>query len=98
MNQSKATSLIAQHRRRWRSQDSDDVVARRAERTYLALAIMHAGMVGVFSVLFHSAGFLPRVALPAAFLMAGAIYFWQSRRFTHIRRCLRETDAKIASH
>ena len=88
MNKSKTTALIEQHRRRWHSQDSDDVIVRRAERNYLALAIMHTGLVGVFAALFHAAGFLPRVVLPVAFLIAGIAYFWQSRRFTQIRRSL----------
>ena len=96
MNESKAAALIEQHRRRWRSAASDDAIARRAERTYLALAIMHAGMVPVFAGLFHAAGFLLSVGLPVAFLIAGAIYFRQSRRFTQIRRHLSEADAKIA--
>jgi CHASE2 domain-containing sensor protein len=94
MNKSKATVLIEQHRRRWRSQASDEVIVRRAERTYLALAILHIGLVGVFAALFPAAGFLPR-AVPVAFLIAGVAYFWESRRFTQIRRCLSETDAKI---
>ena len=80
MNKSKATALIDQHRLRWRSQGTDYAIARRAERTYLGLSVMNAGMVAAFAALFHASGPWPRIALPVGFLIAGAIYYWQSRR------------------
>jgi hypothetical protein len=98
MNKLKATALIDQHRRRWRSQGSDDAIARRAERTYLGLALMNACMAAAFAALFHASGPLPRIALPVSCLIAGAIYYWQSRRFTQIRRLLSGSDAQMVSH
>src|SRR4051812_28142064 len=94
MDKSTAKALIDQQRRRWRSQGPDVIVARRAERAYLICAGVFAGAAPAFLALYQHPGLFPRIVEPAGFLIGAAILFWQSRRFTQIRRLLSTPGAK----
>ena len=93
MNKSQAATLIDQHRRRWRSKQSDSEIARRARRAYLALAVVHAGFAAALFAVNRHLGPLPRIIMPLVFMIAAAIYFWQCRRFTQIRKLLGTLEA-----
>jgi hypothetical protein len=86
MDKLKAAEIIAKQRRRWRSQDSDLAIARRAERVYLALGCSYLCLASSFVALFQHSSFFARIAGPAGFFIGAVIFFWHSRRFGQIRK------------
>jgi hypothetical protein len=98
MDKLKAAELIQQQRRRWRSQASDLAIARRAERAYFALAMGYVCIAASFIALYQHSSLFPRIVGPMGFFIGAAILYWQSRRFTQIRRLLSATDGKTDSH
>jgi hypothetical protein len=97
MNKLKAEEMIQKQRRRWRSQDSDMAIARRAERVYLALGGAFLCIASSFIVLYQHSGLLPKIG-GAGFYIGAVIFFWHSRRFGQIRKLLADSDAKTDPH
>jgi len=95
MDNLKAARLIEQQRRRWRSQEPDQAIARRAERVYFALAaawaIMGLGFVAAAAVSGKAAPFL---FAGLGFCLSAPVLYWQSRRFTQIWKHLADSDAR----
>jgi len=94
MDQSKARTLILLHRRRWRSDASDDAIARRAQRAYFGIAMMFVGVAFSMSLLQPAA----RVIIFPGYFLAAAIAGRASWRFRQIRKLLTDADAKTNSH
>ena len=96
MDHHKAAALIAQHRRHWRLHEPDGAIARRAERSYRTAAVVF-GIVAVgdaFTDLASSRFTGWRVGLGLVILAAAIAFYWQSYRFTQIRRLLTDAAAK----
>jgi len=96
MDKHKAAEMIERQRRRWRSQDSDLAIARRAERIYFALAIVYACLGTAAGLVQHT--WFARAAILTGFLSGAIILCWQSRRFGLIRKSLVISDAKSGKH
>jgi hypothetical protein len=99
MNKSKALALVQQLRRRWRSQESDTAIARRAERVFFRVALVYF----IFCPVFVGVAILSvrpvYYILAGTFLICGALLFWRSRRFSQVLRVLLDggADAKGVS-
>jgi hypothetical protein len=96
MDKHKAAEMIERERRRWRSQDSDSIVARRAELYYLVLAL--ADVCIAITLMLTLRTQLTRVAIPVCFVVIALLIFIHSRRFSQARRLLANSDAKSDSH
>jgi cobalamin biosynthesis protein CobD/CbiB len=94
MDKSKAKALIELHRHRWRSEASDDSIARRAQRTYFGIAMMCVCLAFSMSLLLPAL----RVIIFPGYFVAAAIAYWVSWRFRQIRKLLSDSDAKTDSH
>jgi hypothetical protein len=92
MDKSTAIALIEKQRRRWGSQASDEVVARRAERVFRGLAAAWLCIGVSLSAVQHTTMF--RILHAATFLFGAVIFYWQSRRFAQVRKLLSSSDAK----
>jgi hypothetical protein len=88
MDKLKAAEIIQKQRRRWRSQDSDLAIARRAERVYLALGCLYLCIVSSFIALYQHSSLFARIAGPAGFVAGAVVFYWHSRRFGEIRKLL----------
>jgi hypothetical protein len=98
MDALRAAELIRQQRRRWRSQESDTFIARRAERAYFRASVVFAvGAVAeaFISVASRRSSFM---FVAASFSVSAAILFWQSRQFTKVLSLLPDLEKKTDSH
>ena len=83
---SRFADLIQQQRRRWRTQESDEAVARRAERAYFRAAmILAAGAVveACVALIAHRPVFL---FVAGSFVVSAALLKRHSQRFTEALR------------
>lgn len=87
----KANEMIERQRRRWRSQDPDLAIARRAERVYFALAMG-------FFVIGISLSLIGRGVLLIGFLVGAFLFLLHSRRFAQIQKLLVNSAAKTDAH
>jgi hypothetical protein len=94
MDKSKAMALIELHRRRWRSKASDDSIARRAQRTYVGIAMMFVCVAFSMSFVLPAA----RVIIFPGYSLGAAIAYWASWRFRKIRKPLSDSNAKTDSN
>jgi hypothetical protein len=94
MDKSKAKALIELQRRRWRSEASDDSIARRAQRLYFVIAMACVSLAFSLSLLLPTA----RVIIYPGSFLAAAIAYWVSWRFGQIRKLLSDSDAKTDPH
>ena len=90
MNNSQAADLIKQHRRHWSSQDSDRVIAHRAENLYFGLAAGIGGgaLIGLVADFVSARLGTWRLGFGAVLLVFAAVLYWRSWRFTQIRKLL----------
>jgi hypothetical protein len=96
MDKQKAAEMIECQRRRWRSQDSDSAIARRAERAYFALAMLFV-CIGTSLTLVQRTPFGRVVSLVGCLFGALGFYF-HGRRFGQIRKLLASSDATSDIH
>jgi len=90
MDKLKAEEMIRQQRRRWRSQDTDIAIARRAERAYIGCAMMFVSVAAALSLLFQA---LPaRIVGSAGFILGALVFYCYSRRFTQVRKMLADSQ------
>jgi len=89
-----ATKLIEKHRRHWHLQESDAVIARRGQRTYLTAGLTFVG-IAMIDLLSDSHPTY-RILFPSIIFSGGALFCWQSYRFARARKLL--TDAETDSH
>ena len=94
MQKSAAKKLIEKHRRHWHSQESDIAVARRAERNYFGVGLMFVGiaLIDLIESALGAGLTTYRITFAAIILSVGAFFWWQSYRFTRIRRMLTDTE------
>jgi hypothetical protein len=98
MKKADAIALIQRQRRVWRSQDSDDAIARRGERVYRIAAIIMI-ITGAAEWLIAAAFKRPVFGIPAGgFLISAAVLLWHSRRFTRALRSLANSNARTDLH
>ena len=98
MDPGKAAELIEQHRRHWKSSQSDEVIARRAERLYLKTA-MGFGLTAVGNAIADAVhGRLASwwLGLIVALLAVAVLFYWQSRRLSRIRKMLSDRRHETA--
>jgi F0F1-type ATP synthase assembly protein I len=87
---SKSSNLLAKQRQRWQSQESDDALARRAQRIYLRLSLIYLLCAVAFFTLLSSAATALRVLGATGCFIGAFIFYWQSRRFAKIRSGLKK--------
>lgn len=95
MNSLRAAELIQRQRRRWRSQESDGFIARRAERVYFRASVICALTSVAEAVVSIASGQGIFAVVAAGFLAGAAILYWHSRQFAQVIR-LRPASAKEA--
>ena len=85
---SKSSNLLAKQRQRWQSQESDDLLALRAQRIYLRLSLIYLLAAVAFFCIFSAANMPLRVLGATGCFIGAFIFYWQSRRFAKIRKDL----------
>ena len=88
MNKTDALALIQRQRQRWRSQEPDLAIARRAERVFFRVAVVYFCVAPLFVCLAAVQRHLIFYLAAAAWLFGGTFLLFQSRRFTQVLRVL----------
>ncbi len=78
-------TLIEKQRQRWQSQETDDVIAMRAQKIYLRLSLIYLLAAVAFFALFSNAAMTLRVLGATGCFIGAFILYWQSRRFAKLR-------------
>lgn len=97
MNQLKATAMIQQLRRRWRSSDSDLGIARRAKRVYLALGCMYISMASSLNLLFRDSSPAAHIVISLGLFTGAIFYYRRSWQFGQIDQSLAKDKAAYPS-
>ena len=85
MDKNKAAALIGQHRRSWRSIESDYAIARRAEHVYSNVAWIMS-VISLYWASRTSGSLLFHGVMAVLTLAFAGFCFWRSRRFMEIRQ------------
>jgi hypothetical protein len=98
MEKSAALKLIEKHRRHLHSRESDVVIARSAQRTYLNSGLMFVGiaLIDLIDSAWSDKLTIYRISFVAVIFSFGALLCWQSYRYSRVRRLL--TEQKIVSY
>jgi hypothetical protein len=94
MKKSDAVKLIEKHRQLWRSQESDAVITRRAEQTYLSVGLLFV-VIALIDFALSEKLTTYRISFAVIIFSLGTLFCWQSYRFR--RACRLLSDSKTYS-